>query len=370
MEENRKGFILSAREVTAVKANDKVMVLDEKGQIQTVKCEGDPKLIDLRPLLRPTAKFTKEQPESSMYTTMTLETIYPGGRIDEHFNETTAEMPVCDLALYVICGRIRATIGDMEKVVRGDTLMYLPTNVKRSQTNIGKGLIKFVRISGSAQGKKWGQPVYSKMPTWIGVSKRKLAATKNQLANITNKGEVLEKNRKVFILPVAEVVPAKAPDKVRVLDEKGQIQTVESEGNPKLLQFYPLLRPTPEFTELQPEPSIYTWVTLGKMQPGGCIDEFFNETTAEMPVFDAAVYVISGQMRVTLGGMEKTVGADTLIYCPSNVRRSFSNIGNGLAKFLAINGAAEGAKMGKPVYSKMPTWNLGVGLHKRKLTGN
>ena len=34
---NEKGFILRAAEAIPAKANDKVMVVDEKGQIQTVK---------------------------------------------------------------------------------------------------------------------------------------------------------------------------------------------------------------------------------------------------------------------------------------------------------------------------------------------
>lgn len=354
MSVNGKGFILPAAEAIPAKANDKVMVVDKKGQIQTVKSLGHPNLIELYPLLRPTPKYSEEQPQPSKYTTITLEIILPGGRIDEHFNETTAEMPACDLALYVVSGRMRVTLGTMEKIVGPETLIYLPTNVRRSLTNLGKGNAKFVRISGSAQEKKWGQPVYLKMPTWIGEQKRKVGATQNQVDNNKNGQKVLDENRNVFLLSVAEVVPIKAPDKIMVIDEKDQIQTIKSEGESKLLQFYPLLRPTAEFTKLQPAPSMYTSVTLGKMQPGGCIYAHYHMHNAKMPIYDHVFYVISGRMRVAIGDVEKTVGADTLIYCPSDMSHSLKNIGKGIAKYLTIRGTAEGTKMGGPVYSKVP----------------
>ena len=179
MEEN-KGFILSAAEATPPKAPDKVMVLDEKGQIKTVKREGDPKLrLEVYPLLRPAAEFIKIQKESSMHTWVTLEKMQPGGRLDEHYHEHNAEMPVYDHIFYVISGRMKATIGDMEEIVGADTLIYCPSNVRHSLTNVGKGIAKYLRISGSAKGAKMGGPVYLKMPTWEGVLKRKLRAPKS-----------------------------------------------------------------------------------------------------------------------------------------------------------------------------------------------
>jgi len=79
-----------------------------------------------------------------------------------------------------------------------------------------------------------------------------------------------------------------------------------------------------------------------------------------MPVFDLIYYVISGQIKAKVGNVERTVGADSLIYCPSNIRHSITNAGNGLAKILRISGSAEGKKMGGPVYSKIPSGNLEV----------
>jgi quercetin dioxygenase-like cupin family protein len=58
---------------------------------------------------------------------------------------------------------------------------------------------------------------------------------------------------------------------------------------------------------------------------------------------------------VTVGDIEKIVGADTLIYCPSNIRHSVTNIGKSLAKVLTIDASGEGEKSGLKVYSKIPT---------------
>jgi glyoxylate utilization-related uncharacterized protein len=89
-------------------------------------------------------------------------------------------------------------------------------------------------------------------------------------------------------------------------------------------------------------PSMHTWVTLQKIQPGGGLEEFCHKYDSEMPVFDKMFYVISGRIRATVGDIEKTVGADTLIYCPSNVKHSITNVGKGIAKVLTIIGFGEG----------------------------
>ena len=352
MEQNRKGFMLSAAEAPVAKAPDKFKALDEQGQMQTVKSKGDPKLIKVNMLLRPTAEFTNLQPEPSIYTWISLETIYPGGCIDELYRKYNAEAPIYDHVSYVTSGRVRVTVGDAAKTIGPDTLCYFPSNMTHSVTNVGKGLARYVSINTQAAGKTMGEAVYTKMPTWIGEQKRKLGGTKNQLDKRSKEG-----NRKGFILPAAEVIPSTFPDEIMTLDEQGQIRTVKREGDPKLwLEIYPLLNITTEFTKLQPGPSIHTSITLEKMQPGGSLDEHYNEYNAEMPVYDHLFYILSGRMRATIGDIERTVGAHTLVYCPSNVRRSLSNVGKGLAKYLRIRGAAEGAKMGGPVYLKMPKY--------------
>jgi len=48
-----------------------------------------------------------------------------------------------------------------------------------------------------------------------------------------------------------------------------------------------------------------------------------------------------------MGDSERIVGADSLIYCPSNVRHSITNVGKGTAKILRIKGSGEGEKTGK-----------------------
>jgi mannose-6-phosphate isomerase-like protein (cupin superfamily) len=360
MEENRKGFILSAAEAPLANAPDKCKVLNEKRQKKTIKSEGDPKLIKIYMMLRPSAEYTQLQPEPSIYTWISLETIYPGGCIDEFYFNYSAEVPIYDHVSYLASGRVRVTYGDRAKTIGPDTLCYFPSNLKYSLTNVGKLPANFVNVNTQVAGKKMGEPIYSKMPTWIGEHNRKLAGNTEQLEK-----DAKEANRKGFILSAAEVKPSKFPNKIMVLNEKGQIQIVKREYDPKLwLEVYPLLSTAAEFTKLQPGHSIHTSITLEKMQPGGSLDEHYNEYNTRLQVYDHLFYVLSGRMRATIGDIEKTVGADTLIYCPSNVRHSLSNVGKRIAKYLTIRGAAEGAKMGGPVYLKKPTWHLEAGINK------
>ena len=161
----------------------------------------------------------------------------------------------------------------------------------------------------------------------------------------------MEEN-KGFILPRTEAVLADAGSKVKVLNKKGQIHVVKSEPDPKM-KVYPMLRPITSPMKVGKEPSKYTLVSLEIIQPGGSLPEHYHEYNAEMPVFDHVFYVISGRVRAKIGDIEKNVGADTLIYCPSNLRHSLTNVGKGPAKYLLI--AASPEKMGKPpVYVKKP----------------
>lgn len=168
----------------------------------------------------------------------------------------------------------------------------------------------------------------------------------------------MEEN-KGFILPLVEAVTADGGDEVKVLDEKGQIQIVKNKGKGNTnLQVYPLLRPASVVYRAGKECSKNQWVTLEKLQPGGSLDEHYNEYGPGMPIFDIALYVISGRVRVNFGEIERTVGPDTLIYIPSNVKRSVTNVGKGIAKYLAMKvvTSAKGETMGDTVYSKIPRW--------------
>ena len=176
----------------------------------------------------------------------------------------------------------------------------------------------------------------------------------------------MKENRKGFILSVADATPAIPRDTVRVLDNKGQKQVVKQKGHSKLLQVYPLLRPVTEVERPGKEQSMHLWVTWEKMQPGGRVEELYFEYNSEMPIFDLVIFVISGRIRVTIGDVEKIVGADTLVYFPSNVKNSLTNVGKGFAKYLVVRGSGEGEKMGGAVYSKMPSWISGK---DRKLAG-
>jgi quercetin dioxygenase-like cupin family protein len=131
-----------------------------------IKRENNNELLDIYPLLRPVATFIKQQPEPSMHLKISLEILRPKGALEEHYREPDAEAPVFDVASYVISGRIRAKVGDIEKIVGPDTLIYCPSNVKCSLANVGKGLAKYLAICALDEGKKFGEPIYSKMPTW------------------------------------------------------------------------------------------------------------------------------------------------------------------------------------------------------------
>ena len=100
------------------------------------------------------------------------------------------------------------------------------------------------------------------------------------------------------------------------------------------------------------ERSKYVMLGMDKLEPGGGIVEHYHVNNAEMPIFDHAYYVISGRIRATMGDSERIVGADSLIYCPSNIRHSITNVGKGAAKILRIKGSGEGEKTGTVVYTK------------------
>ena len=99
------------------------------------------------------------------------------------------------------------------------------------------------------------------------------------------------------------------------------------------------------------EHSRFIMIGMDKLQPGGGIAEHYHICSAENPVFDHAYYVISGRIRATVGDIEKTVGADSLIYCPSNLKHAILNVGKGTAKVLRIKGSGIGDKNGTPVYT-------------------
>jgi mannose-6-phosphate isomerase-like protein (cupin superfamily) len=96
-----------------------------------------------------------------MHIKFSLDKVFPGGGVEEHYHEP----PVIDHIYYVISGRIRATVGDLEKVVGADTLIYCPSSVKHSITNVGKRVAKVISIDGSGIGERGGKVVYSKMPS-------------------------------------------------------------------------------------------------------------------------------------------------------------------------------------------------------------
>ena len=142
---------------------------------------------------------------------------------------------------------------------------------------------------------------------------------------------------KGFILPIGQVTKGKAP-----------------EGNSGM-EFYDFLKRSTETPIPGTEPSMHIKFSLDKVFPGGGVEEHYHEP----PVIDHVYYVISGRIRATVGDIEKVVGADTLIYCPSSVKHSITNVGKRAAKVISIDGSGIGERGGKVVYSKMPSGDLG-----------
>ena len=167
------------------------------------------------------------------------------------------------------------------------------------------------------------------------------------------------KENKGFILPLAKAMPAGGGSEVKVLDKKGKIKILKNKGtgNPNL-QVYPLLRPATVTYKAGKEPSKNLWVTLEKMPPGGGLDEHYNEFGPGIPIYDIALYVISGRVKVNLGDTEEIVGPDTLIFMPSNVIRSVTNVGKSSAKYLAMKvvSSNKGEQMGDTIYTSIPGW--------------
>jgi mannose-6-phosphate isomerase-like protein (cupin superfamily) len=128
---------------------------------------------------------------------------------------------------------------------------------------------------------------------------------------------------------------------------------VPPEGNSKV-DFYDFLRRNTESPIPGTEPSMHIKFNLDVISPGGEVEEHYHEP----PVIDHIYYVISGRVLATVGDTKKIVGADTLIYCPSNVKHCVQNVGKRVAKVISIDGSAKGERGGKVVYSKMPSGAL------------
>jgi mannose-6-phosphate isomerase-like protein (cupin superfamily) len=147
MEESRKGFILTKRD------------LEQAWRSAQGKKTGEPADMHRYSFLD---NQGSEGEERSKYIMLGMDKLEPGGGIVEHYHVNNSEMPIFDHAYYVISGRIRATMGDSERIVGADCLIYCPSNVRHSITNIGKGTAKILRIKGSGEGEKTGTVVYTK----------------------------------------------------------------------------------------------------------------------------------------------------------------------------------------------------------------
>ena len=147
----------------------------------------------------------------------------------------------------------------------------------------------------------------------------------------------MEENRKGFILSINDI------------EKSWRIEhAADAEGHHNMQGFRFLTVATEAATHgmVGKELSKHLMIGLDKFPPGGGIVEHTHVYSAEAPVFDHAYYVISGRIEATIGDVKKTVGADSLIYCPSNVKHAILNVGKTTAKVLRIAGCGEGKIMG------------------------
>jgi mannose-6-phosphate isomerase-like protein (cupin superfamily) len=165
------------------------------------------------------------------------------------------------------------------------------------------------------------------------------------------------KERKGFIMSMAESSLASTPTEAMVADEKGQMHVVKSDAQTKNI-VHRFLRPSSATEKVGPEPSRHAWVTLTEIPPGGSVDGHYHEyNNDDKPIFDIVYYVISGQLKVNLGDTEQIVGPDTMVYVPSNVSHTFTNVGKTMAKEFKVGCSNEGKIQGGPIYPKLPTYH-------------
>ena len=138
-----------------------------------------------------------------------------------------------------------------------------------------------------------------------------------------------------------------------MLDGKGLIRRaseVESrsggEGHSKML-VYSLLRRVKAPTMPGEQGSLYLGIAMNEIEPGGGIDPHYH---VDAPVFDHVYYVISGKILGRVGDKEEEVGADSIIYCPSDVLTSIKNIGEDTAKILMLAALPPEGSRGKFVW--------------------
>jgi mannose-6-phosphate isomerase-like protein (cupin superfamily) len=156
-----------------------------------------------------------------------------------------------------------------------------------------------------------------------------------------------------------ELTPMEEKQTGYIMPIKEAVHSLKREGHPDQDDFR-FIRPSSEKDRVGKHPSKHFMLTLDKINPGGGVEEHYHEYNEEMPIFDHVYYVISGKILAKIGNEERVVGADSLIYCPSDVKHSIKNVGKTKAKVLRMSGSAEGKKMGGPVYSSRPSGELGV----------
>ena len=276
MEENKKAFIMELAEV--------------KPHVGTAE-GGHPNLLGYLFM----EKGLVVKPGQEIHFAIGLNEIQPGGGIEEHYHSN--ETPYHHV-YYVISGQIHAKVGDIEKTVSGDTVIYSYSNVKHSIKNVGKDIAKVLRMDAQREKDDRGTMVQSKNKPDVGK-------------------QVTGGTKKAFIVELAEVEPH-----------------IPELGHPGIVAFS-FVRETIVDKLGQ---AIHFRVALDEIRPGGGIEQHFH---ANELVFHHVYYVISGRIQAKVGDIEKTVGSDSVIYCHSNVKHSLKNVGEDIAKVLRISAQSD-----------------------------
>jgi len=140
-----------------------------------------------------------------------------------------------------------------------------------------------LRMSGSGEGERMGEAVYSKTPSGdLGVHNWKLASTV--------KLSKMDEKRTGFIMTIAES------------KHKGSVQG--DSGN----QLYSYLRPNTSIDRIGKEASMHVALDLNKLQPGRFVEAHYGDFGPKKPTFDLIYYVISGRIQAIVGTRKGRLG--------------------------------------------------------------
>ncbi|MDP2952507.1 MAG: cupin domain-containing protein [Chloroflexota bacterium] len=125
-------------------------IIRELSEIKAVDGQVGHEAVHLHRLLKP----DKAGP---FYMSLTLDAMPPGAVVEPHYH---TDCEVFDHAFYVASGKIAVRVGDEERVVGPDTVIWCPSNMTHSLKNVGKTKARVLRIGASGKGDFTCKTVY------------------------------------------------------------------------------------------------------------------------------------------------------------------------------------------------------------------